>query len=118
MLNMNQVQLLGKVTIAPKIRTLKNGTSVADLGMGIPENYKNEKGEWMNRMHFVDVVLWDQQAEFARDKLKKGDGVLIQGALQFDQWEGKNGEKRSKLRVKGLKVQPVILPEPARRESA
>jgi len=115
---MNNVQLLGKVTIAPKQRQLKNGSRVAELGMGIPESYKNEKGEWTSRMHFVDVVLWDQQAVYAGDNLRKGDGALIQGTLQFDQWENKEGEKRSKLRVKGLRIQSIQLPAPQKKPSS
>lgn len=118
MISMNNVQLIGKVTIAPRIRKLKNGSEVAELGMGVPESYKNEKGEWNSRMHFVDVVLWDEQARFANEKLQKGDGVLIQGSLQFDQWEAKDGGKRSKLRVKSYRVQTVMLPEPAAKASA
>lgn len=112
MISMNNVQILGKVTIAPKMRKLKSGNEVAELGMGLLENYKNPKGEWSSRMHFVDVILWDEQARFANEKLQKGDGILIQGALQFDQWEAKDGSKRSKLRVKGHRVQQVPMPVP------
>ncbi|MDF3127951.1 single-stranded DNA-binding protein [Kiritimatiellaeota bacterium B1221] len=115
--NLNVVQLLGKVTWEPKLRELKNGNKVAELGLGISENFKNEQGEWSHRMHFVDVVLWNEQARFAVDQLHKGDGVLVQGALQFDQWESKDGGKRSKLRVKGQRVQPVMLP-PSKAQSA
>ncbi len=110
--NLNTVQLLGKVTWEPKLRELKNGNKVTELGLGISDNFKNEKGEWSNRMHFVDVVLWNEQADFAVDHFHKGDGVLVQGSLQFDQWESKDGGKRSKLRVKGQRVQAVLLPKP------
>lgn len=113
MISMNNVQILGKVTMAPRIRKLKTGTEVAELGLGLLENYKSAKGEWESRMHFVDVVLWDDQARFVGEKVQKGDGLLVQGSLQFDQWEGKDGGKRSKLRVKGQRVQRVPLPEPA-----
>jgi single-strand DNA-binding protein len=86
---------------------------VAEIGLGIPENYKKQNGEWANRMHFVDVVLWDQQAEFAEQRLHKGDGLLVQGSLQYESWEGKDGGKRSKVKVRAQRVQPVQLPEPA-----
>lgn len=113
MTSMNNVQLLGKITLPPRVRSLKSGSKVAEIGLGIPENYKKQNGEWANRMHFVEVVVWDQQAEFAEARLKKGDGLLVQGALQYESWEGKDGGKRSKVKVKGLRIQPVVLPEPA-----
>ena len=93
MISMNNVQLLGKITLPPRVRSLKNGTKVAEIGLGIPESFKKSDGEWGSRMHFVDVVLWDRQAEYAENHLGKGDGLLVQGALQYDSWEGKKRRK-------------------------
>ena len=111
MISMNNVQLLGKVTINPRVRTLANGTRIAEMGIGVPENRKKENGEWDSRMHFVDIVLWGDQAELAEKRFQKGDGALIQGMLQFDQWETKEGQKRNKLKVKAQRIQVVPLPE-------
>jgi len=112
MISMNSVQILGKVTLAPRIRTLKNsGSKVGEFGLGIPENFRKENGEWDTRMHFVDVVVWGELADSLESKLSKGDGALVQGALQFDQWQNKEGEKRSKLRVKAFRVNQVPLPQ-------
>ncbi len=110
MISMNNVQLLGKVTLPPRVRTLASGTKIAEIGLGVPESRKKENGEWESRMHFVDVVLWNEQAEMAEKRLQKGDGALVQGMLQFEQWETKDGEKRNKLKVKGLRLQKVPLP--------
>jgi single-strand DNA-binding protein len=53
----------------------------------------------------VDVVLWGRQAEVASDYLKKGRQVMVEGKLQLDQWESKEGEKRSRIRVRGDNLQ-------------
>ncbi|WFB35069.1 single-stranded DNA-binding protein [Kiritimatiellota bacterium B12222] len=106
---MNHVQLVGKVTFAPQLRTLKNGSKVANVGIGIPESYKNDKGEWSGKMHFVDVVCWNEQAQYIEQNISKGDGVLVLGALQYEQWEGKEGSKHSKLKVKGQKIVQIPL---------
>lgn len=108
--SLNTVQLVGKVTLPPKIRSLKNGSKVAEIGMGISESFKNDKDEWSSRLHFVDIVLWDKQATYAEQKLSKGDGLIVQGSLQFDQWEAKDGSKRSKLLVRGHRVQVIAFP--------
>ena len=118
MISMNNVQLLGKITIAPKVRSLKSGAKVAELGLGIPESFKKQNGDWDSRMHYVDVVRWDRQADYAEEHLHKGDGLLVQGSLQFDQWETKEGGKRSKVKVRAQRIQAVPLPEPANRDSA
>lgn len=111
MINLNSVQLLGKVTLEPKVRTLQSGSKVAEIGLGIPENYRTKDGEWSSRMHFVDVVLWNEQAELAEKRLKKGEGLLVQGSLQYESWETKDGGKRSKVKVRAQRIQTVPLPE-------
>ena len=32
-------------------------------------------------------------------------GILVEGKLQYDQWEPAEGEKRSRLRVRAMRVQ-------------
>ncbi|NDD82463.1 MAG: single-stranded DNA-binding protein, partial [Verrucomicrobia bacterium] len=54
---------------------------------------------------YVDVVVWGRQAETCRDYLSKGAPVFVEGRLQLDQWEGPEGEKKSRLRVRADRVQ-------------
>jgi single-strand DNA-binding protein len=118
MISMNSVQLIGKITLEPRVRRLKSGTTVAEIGMGIPENFKKKNGDWESRMHFVDIQVWDQQAEYVEKHLRKGDGLLVQGSLQFEQWEGKDGQKRNKIKVKAQRIQAVPLPPAAAKDEA
>lgn len=110
MMQVNQVQFIGKVTLEPRSKNISEKIKLAELGVGIPDSRRKANGEWESKMHFVDVVLWDKQAEYALQHLKKGDGVMVLGALQYESWE-KEGKKQSKLRVKGQKIVQVVLPE-------
>ncbi len=112
MITMNSVQLVGKVTLPPRVRTLKSGTKLADVGLGVAENVKKQDGSWDRKMHFVDLILWDQLAEMAGSHIKKGDGLLVQGSLHYESWEDKEGKKRNKIRVKAQRVQRIDLPAP------
>ena len=111
MSNLNCVCLMGKVTREPKLRTLPKGTKLADVGIGIPESHKDEKGQWQSKMHFVDVTLWEGLADYAAEHLKKGDGIFVQGQLVYEQWNDKDGKPQSKLKVRGQRVQQVPVPE-------
>jgi single-strand DNA-binding protein len=53
----------------------------------------------------VDVVVWDKTAENCEKYLRKGSSILVEGRLQMDEWQSKEGEKRSKLRVRADRVQ-------------
>ncbi len=98
MASYNRVILVGNLTRDPEIRYIPSGTAVSDIGLAVNEKYKNAKGEWVEQVTFVDVVLWLRTAEVASEYLSKGSQVLIEGRLKLDTWE-KDGEKKSKLRV-------------------
>lgn len=108
---MNQVCLIGKVTITPSCKDLKSGVKFGSFGIGIPEAKRTKDGEWETRFHFVDIVAWDQTAEIAEKRLEKGDQVSIVGQLQFEQWE-KDGRKQSKLKVRATRIQKLALEVP------
>lgn len=101
----NFVLLMGNLTRDPEVRQIPSGMTVADLGVAVSEKYKNKAGELVETVCFVDVVVWGRLAETCGQYLKKGSPVLLEGKLQLDQWTDKEGEKRSKLRVRADRVQ-------------
>ncbi len=105
MANYNRVLLMGNLTSNPDLRYTPSNTAVVDLGLAVNESFKNKAGEMVDRTCFVDVVVWGRQAETSAEYLQKGSQVFVEGSLQLDQWENKQGEKRSKLRVRADRVQ-------------
>jgi len=105
MASYNRVILLGNLTRDPEVRYIQTGTAVCDLGLAVNDRRKNANGEWVEETTFVDVTLWARIAEVAGEYLSKGSPVLIEGRLKFDTWEGTDGQKRSKLRVVGERMQ-------------
>ncbi len=47
---------------------------------------------------FVDCIAWGRRSTLM-DLFSKGQGISVQGQLETDAWETKEGQKRSKLRV-------------------
>ena len=105
MASFNKVILVGNLTRDPEKKYLPSGVAVADLGLAINESYKNKEGEWVEKPVFVDIVVWDRQAENCAQYLSKGSPLLVEGRLQLDTWETPQGEKRSKVRVRADRVQ-------------
>lgn len=105
MASYNRVILVGNLTRDPELRYIASGTPVADIGLAVNDRRKNANGEWIEETQFIDVTLWSRQAEIASEYLSKGSPVLIEGRLKFDTWESREGEKRSKLRVVGERMQ-------------
>lgn len=106
MANFNRVILLGNITRDIEVRHLQSGMAVTELGLAVNDRRKNQQGEWVEETTFVDVTLWGRTAEIASEYLGKGSPVLIEGRLKLDTWET-DGQKRSKLRVVGERMQMI-----------
>lgn len=104
MASFNRVILVGNLTRDPNVRYTPSGTAVCEIGLAVNERRKNQTGEWVDEVVYVDVTLWGRTAEVAGEYLTKGAPVLIEGRLRMDTWE-KDGEKRSKLRVVAERMQ-------------
>ncbi len=105
MASYNRVILLGNLTRDPELRYIASGTAVTDIGLAVNDRRKNANGEWVEETTFVEVTLWGRTAEVASEYLNKGSPVFFEGRLKFDTWEGQDGQKRSKLRVVGDRMQ-------------
>jgi single-strand DNA-binding protein len=103
--SMNRVFLAGNLTRDPELRYTPSGMAVAELGLAVSESYKSKTGEMVESVCFVDIQVWGRIAQTCAEYLKKGSPVLVEGKLQLDQWQTKEGEKRSKLRVRADRVQ-------------
>ncbi|MBX9788170.1 MAG: single-stranded DNA-binding protein [Pirellulales bacterium] len=104
MASFNRVILVGNLTRDPELRYTPGGTAVTDIGLAVNDRRKNAQGEWVEETTFVDVTLWGRTAEIASEYLGKGAPALIEGRLKLDTWESE-GQKRSKLKVVGEKLQ-------------
>ncbi|MBN1257554.1 MAG: single-stranded DNA-binding protein [Planctomycetes bacterium] len=101
----NRVILVGNLTRDPELRYTPQGTAVADLSLAI-NTMRGRGSERKEDTVFVDVTVWDRQAETCNEYLSKGRPVLVEGRLRQDTWEDKEtGQKRSKLRVTAQAVQ-------------
>ena len=105
MASYNRVVLVGNLTRDIELRYTPSQMAVTDMGLAVNDRRKNAQGEWVEETTFVDVTLWGRTAEVASEYLKKGASVLIEGRLKLDTWQANDGQKKSKLRVVGEKMQ-------------
>src|SRR5262249_14504923 len=106
MASVNKVFLVGNLTRDPELRYTPNGAAVTDLGVACNRTYQTRDGERREEVTFIDVTVWNRQAETCCQYLKKGRSVHIEGFLKMDTWDDKTtGEKRSKLKVEAERVQ-------------
>src|ERR1043165_723880 len=106
MASLNKVFLIGNLTRDPELRYTAGGSAVTDLRVACNRIYTTREGERREEATFIDVTVWNRQAETCCQYLKSGRPVHIEGFLKMDTWEDRNtGEKRSKLKVEAERVQ-------------
>ncbi len=114
MADLNKVYLMGRLTFDPELRRTPNGLAVTDLRMATSRSWMGKDGERKEETLFIDVTVWDRQAENCCQYLKKGSGVHVEGSLKLDMWDDKTtGEKRSKIKVQAERVQFLDRREPS-----
>ena len=99
MANLNKVFLIGNLTRDPELRYTPNGTAVVDLGMAINRRWASQNGEKKEEVCYVDLEAWARSAEVISEYCHKGSPLFVEGRLRLNTWEGRDGQRRSKLRV-------------------
>lgn len=94
--SVNKVVLIGNLGKDPDIRTTRSGDPIANLTLATSEKWrdkqtgeKREKTEW-HRVVFMNKGL----AEVAETYLRKGDTIYVEGKLQTNKWQDKDGVDR------------------------
>lgn len=87
------VVLVGRMSADPKM--FDEGTEKARAVFTIATN----RGRGDNRKSsFIDCIAWGKRSEIMGD-FKKGDGIFVTGDLEQDNYETKEGQKRSRVQV-------------------
>lgn len=111
MASLNKVFLIGNLTRDPELRYTAGGTAVADLNMAVNQRFVSRStNERREEVVFVAITVWGKQAEACGEYLTKGSSLFVEGKLQLDTWESKDGQKRNRLRVVAQRVQFIGRP--------
>jgi single-strand DNA-binding protein len=94
MASVNKAIILGNLGKDPELRYTPSGQAVTSLRIATTEKYKDKSGVLQSRTEWHNVVCWGRLAEIARDYLKKGSPVYIEGRIQYRSYDDKDGIKR------------------------
>ena len=96
---MNKVQILGTITRDVELRYTQSGSAIANFGIAYNDKWKDQSGQVKEKAHFFDVSAFGKKGEALNQYFSKGQRILIDGSLDFQQWE-KDGQKHSKVSIK------------------
>jgi len=122
MANFNKIILLGNLTREPQLSYTPSQMAAAEFGIATNRRWKDKSGQEREETCFIDCRAYGRTAEIINSYLHKGDPLLVEGRLQFDQWTDREGRPRGKHRVfvenaqllGARKPRPASPDEPAR----
>ena len=93
---MNKWIGMGRLTRDPEVRYGQSGSAVANFSVAIDRRYKRD-GE--TTADFFNCTAFGKTGEFAEKYLRKGIKVVIEGELQNNNYEDKNGTKHYSVQI-------------------
>lgn len=93
---MNTVVLVGRVGRDAEIRYFESGKVKANFSVAVnrwDSKTKEETTDWYN------IEVWDKQAEFAGEYIKKGRQVVVDGRISISKWTDQTGEERERFLI-------------------
>lgn len=93
--SVNSVTLSGNLGRNADLKYTQKGTAVSNFSIAVTEKFSS--GD--DKTHWFTCVLWGKLAEAVSQYLLKGAKVTVQGKLEVQEYEDKQGNKRSKTQV-------------------
>lgn len=95
---MNNVNLMGRLTRDPEVRTLENGQTVARFSIAVDRQMSKEKkaeaeAKGQPTADFPNIVVWGKMAESVAKFTAKGLRVLVTGRIQTGSYDDKDGKR-------------------------
>src|SRR5690606_30661047 len=94
--SVNKVILVGNLGRDPEIRTMQSGEEVCQLSVATSETWRDKaSGERKERTEWHRVVIFNENlVKVAKQYLKKGSKVYLEGSLQTRKWTDKDGVEK------------------------
>ena len=95
MAGVNKVILVGNLGADPEARSLNNGGEVVNIRVATSESWKDRDGNRQERTEWHNVVIFNENlGRVAKNYLRKGSKVYLEGQLQTRKWQDQSGNDK------------------------
>ena len=102
----NKVTLIGNLGNDPEVRYGASGNAVANISLATTESWRDkDSGEQQEKTEWHRVVFFGKLAEIVGEYLKKGRQVYVEGRLQTNKWQDKEGNDRYTTQIVANEMQ-------------
>lgn len=93
---MNTATIIGRAGLDAEIKYFESGKVKTTFSLAVgrwDSKTKEEVTDWYN------IEVWDKQAEFAGEYIKKGRQVVVDGRISISKWTDQTGEERERFLI-------------------
>jgi single-strand DNA-binding protein len=92
-MSFNKVIMAGRLTKESERRVSGEGKTFVNFTIAVNRDYKS------NEADFFDCVAFGNTVDYILSYVHKGYLVLVEGSLQIDKWQDRNGVNHSKPKI-------------------
>ena len=93
--SVNKVILVGNLGSDPESRSFSNGGEVVNLSVATSDTWKDKDGNRQERTEWHRVVIFNENlGRVAKQYLRKGSKVYLEGAVQTRKWQDNSGQDK------------------------
>lgn len=106
--SLNKVMLMGNLGNDPEVRSTPGGGRVASFSLATSRTWNDQSGTKQEKTEWHKCIAWNQGTQKLADVVeqycKKGKSVYVEGAIEYRQWQDKEGQTRysTEIRVREL----------------
>ena len=93
--SLNKVLLIGNLGRDPELKMTTGGQPLCRFSIATTETWRDKAGEKQSKTEWHNIVVWGKQAEIAEKYLKKGKQILVEGRIQYREYQDQQGVKKT-----------------------
>ena len=105
-MTINVVIVEGNLGDDPRVIETRNGGQLASLSMAINHPYKDQNGDWQNKVSWTNLICFIPSRIEKIIQLKKGAHIIVEGEFDTNQWTDKQGGNHNDpcIKINDIKV--------------
>lgn len=117
--DLNRFTGIGRLGKDPETRYAPSGGAVCSFSIACGSKWKDkDSGEQKEKTEWVNVTAFGKLGEICGQYLAKGSQIYVEGRLQTDKWQDKEGKDRYTTKVIAERMQMLGSKGETKRESA
>lgn len=100
----NRCQLMGNIGQDPELKQTQGGQTLLKFSLATSERWKDKSGQQQERTEWHNCVMWGERGEKLARFLSKGQRIFVEGKIQYEKFEDRDGNKRTSTNINVLSI--------------